>query len=165
MKSRRYLPTLALAIAALLGCDAAAPRSAQVDGPTKRATSAAVEPPFDDNVAAARLRAEAEQKPLLMFFAADWCSFCRQMGDDVFTKPEFRALAERFVCVRVEAAKHPELCTQYRVADYPTLVLAAPDGTPLERVAGLTDAMTVAVKLNAAMTAYVAVRPDAAIVR
>ena len=165
MKSWRYLPTLVLAVAALLGCDAAAPRSAQVDGPTKRATSAAVEPPFDDNVAAARLRAEAEQKPLLMFFAADWCSFCRQMGDDVFTKPEFRALAERFVCVRVEAAKHPELCTQYRVAVYPTLVLAAPDGTPLERVAGLTDAMTVAVKLNAAMTAYVAVRPDAAIVR
>lgn len=157
MNHRRLLSSLPLLAVALLGCGEATPH---VVVPS---TVPAVQPMATrgDGVAAALRQAEAEQKPVLLFFSAEWCSFCRQMRDDVFHRSEFTAAADRFVVVEVDGATHAELCAKYRVTAYPTLVLAAPDGTALDRIVGMSDAAAISVKMNAALTTFIALRPDA----
>jgi thioredoxin-related protein len=150
-------------LAALLGCGEAAPRAATKPQPATGVVKTSDSPSLQaDQVAEAQRRAEAEQKPLLLFFTAEWSSYCRQMRDDVFHRPEFADAAERFVVAEVDGAKHAELCAKYRVSAYPTLVLAAPDGTALDRIVGLSDAATIIVKMNAALTTFIALRPEAA---
>lgn len=158
---RPLLPSLVLS-AALLGCGEAAPRTANSGKPVAGATATAERAPTRiDDVAAARRQAELEQKPMLLFFSADWCSFCRQLREETFRRPEFSVAAERYVVVEVDGATHAELCAKYRVSAYPTLVLAAPDGTALDRIVGMSDAATIIVKMNAALTTFIALRPDA----
>lgn len=162
MIQRRLLSPSLLLLAALLGCGEAGSRTVGSAKPAAGASATADRTPTRiDDVAAARQQAEVEQKPLLLFFSADWCSFCRQLREETFRRPEFKAAAERYVVVEVDGASHAELCAKYRVSAYPTLVLAAPDGTALDRIVGMSDAATIVVKMNAALTTFIALRPDA----
>ena len=47
--------------------------------------------------------AERENKPLLLFFTAQWCHYCHQMAGEAFTNPQVVSLSEKFVCVLVDA--------------------------------------------------------------
>jgi thiol:disulfide interchange protein len=155
---RRFTSSLVVLLA-LAGCDVAPPHAVNVA--TQPGGDAHPTPSvYRTDVAAAIEEAARLEKPLLLYFTADWCTYCRQLRREVLECPEVRAAAERFVCVEVNAAAHPTLCDQYRVRAYPTLVLAAPGGTAIERMVGLTTPTALLAQLNAAAASVVAAREE-----
>ncbi len=137
---KQAFPCVCVLLAALLaGCEvgtqpAAAPnvpvsQAPQQAGsvPSEGAVRAAVpqvargDLQFVDGYALGLQRAQADHKPMLVFFTAEWCHFCHQMADEAFTSPQVVTLAQQFVCVLVDADREPEVCRQFRVQAFPTV--------------------------------------------
>jgi len=155
---RRWLSLLFTSLA-VVGCDARGPQITAV--PPAANEDAWIEgQPFRTDFAAALDEAVRDQKPLLIYFTADWCTYCRQLRRDVFDRSEFRNAAKNFVCVRVDADRRPELAAEYRVRAFPTMVLAGPGGTAIERIVGLTTPTALLTQMRAAATSVVAAVPD-----
>ncbi len=68
-------------------------------------------------------------RPVLVHFHAAWCGPCRRMEREVLRSGELaRELKNRFVGVKVDADRHPELLKQYGIRSLPADLLLSPDG-------------------------------------
>jgi protein disulfide-isomerase len=85
---------------------------------------------------AAKKKAKAENKPLLLLFTgSDWCPYCIQWEKEAFSKPEFQEYAKKnLVLVLVdfpEKKKLPKsqlraneaLQEKFKIEEYPTVVM------------------------------------------
>src|SRR5690606_7020079 len=94
---------------------------------------------------AALARAEAEQKPVMIDFWAEWCAACKELDRYTFTDPEVLAEAENFVTVKIDGTLEDEhilaLYDRYGVQGLPTVLFLRPDGKPVEdpRVTGFLE--------------------------
>jgi uncharacterized protein len=85
--------------------------------------------PWDD---AAFDRASREQKPILLAISAVWCHWCHVMDETSYSDPEvIRAINERFVPVRVDNDRRPDVNARYNMGGWPTTAFLAPDGTTI----------------------------------
>jgi thiol-disulfide isomerase/thioredoxin len=109
---------------------------------------------FETGLAAAR----QQGKPMLVFFTAEWCHYCHAMAVDALSQEAVVRIADRFVCVLVDADAEPEVCRQFRVRAYPTLQFLSPTGVPLNRMTGKQPGQQVVMEMQAALQA-VARRP------
>jgi len=90
-------------------------------------------------------------KPSLLFFTADWCTYCRQMEETAFTDSLIGKLSENFVCVLVDADLQPEVCQDFSVTGYPTIQFVSADGRALNRLVGRQSASGLATGMQAAL--------------
>lgn len=99
---------------------------------------------WHDNVDEALKIAQKENKTVLLnFTGSDWCIWCKRLNDEVFSKDEFAAYADKnLVLVKVDFPRQKEqtpetryynqqLAAQYRVEGYPTIILLRKDGSEL----------------------------------
>ncbi len=90
---------------------------------------------------AAKAKAAAEGKAVLVdFTGSDWCGWCIRLRKDVFDKPAFDEYArDKFVLMEVDVPNNPkfdqellkrnrELCSQYKVTGFPTIMVMTPAG-------------------------------------
>ena len=97
------------------------------------------------NFAEAKSQAASEGKDILMdFTGSDWCQWCVQLKEEVFTKAEFAEYAkENFVLLELDypqddSKMSPEIVTQNAELldrlnseqEFPTILLADPKGRP-----------------------------------
>ena len=94
--------------------------------------------------------AEKQDLPCLLFFTADWCTYCHQMEETAFRDPIIKNLAEEFVCIKVDADRYPSLCQQLEVTGFPTIQFLAADGRTLHRLVGRQSAESLATGMRAA---------------
>jgi thiol:disulfide interchange protein len=145
---------LAWAALTLAGCEVGVERPPQADtsaseAPLLREGTSTMTPVAPKNPRIARgslnfvegyrsgqAQAVSEGKPMLVFFTAQWCHYCHQMAQESFTHPQVVALAQRFVCVLVDADAEGDICQQFQVTGYPTIQFVSPRGTPLMRLVG-----------------------------
>jgi thioredoxin-like negative regulator of GroEL len=80
--------------------------------------------------------ASSQNKPMLLFFTAEWCHFCHQLASEAFNDAGVIGLADRFVCVTVDADREPEVCRYFRVQSYPTIQFVSASGQVLNRMVG-----------------------------
>jgi hypothetical protein len=60
--------------------------------------------------------------PVLLFIRAAWCRWCREMERKDFLDPRAsRILAERFVAIRVDKDRRPDIDARYSKGGWPTL--------------------------------------------
>jgi thioredoxin-like negative regulator of GroEL len=88
-------------------------------------------------------RKEAEKKglPVLIYVTSDSCYWCMRLQQETFSDPTVaRMMNERFVLLKVNAAKSPALAEALKVRSYPTIIMAGPDGKILSTVEGFRDA-------------------------
>jgi thiol:disulfide interchange protein len=109
---------------------------------------------------AALARAEAEGKPLLLFFTAPWCEYCRRLESEVLVDGQAQAAAAHFVCVRVDFARR-DLQEQYRVKVFPTIIPATSRGTASQRLTGAQTVQSFVAGVTTALTAVAEPRPAA----
>ncbi len=105
-----------------------------LEAPPSRAARGKLE--FVEGYGRGYAQAVSQHKPMLVFFTAPWCHFCHQMADEAFTHPQVVRLADRFVCILVDADREPEVCGQFEVTGYPTIQFISPRGVPLDRMMG-----------------------------
>lgn len=77
-----------------------------------------------------------KQLPCLLFFTADWCTYCQQMEQTTFEDQAVANLAENFVCVLIDADHEKDVCQRFRVSGYPTIEFVSPSRGSIHRVVG-----------------------------
>ena len=81
----------------------------------------------DDGLA----RAQAEGKPAIIDFTADWCVYCHEMDREVFSRPAVVEESRRFVMIRADVTVHTGtvdgLYAKYGVAAPPAFVFVRRD--------------------------------------
>ncbi len=96
---------------------------------------------FKGDVDAAFKSAAASNKPVLLYWGAQWCPPCKQLKSAVFNRPDFIEKSKLFVAVYLDgdlpdAQKWGDV---FRVTGYPTVVVFKPDRTEITRIAGNMD--------------------------
>ncbi len=158
------LPILAVSLAALLatGCGRKSPEPAAAEAPVAATTDAEAAgrkhlPPgidwFAGDVEAAFAAAKAANKPIFLYWGAEWCPPCAQIKSTIFNKREFQERSRLFVPVYLDgdtpsAQRHGE---QFGVVGYPTMILFRPDGTEITRLPGGVDVARYAKILDVAL--------------
>lgn len=97
--------------------------------------------------------ARDQHQPMLVFFTAEWCTYCHQMEAEAFTQEAVVELSKQFVCILVDADCEPNVCREYRVKGYPTIQFLSPRGVPLNRVTGKQPAQQLVIQMQAALLA------------
>ena len=89
-------------------------------------------------------RAAREAKPVLLSITAAWCRACHEMDRTTYADPEVAALVrERFVAVRVDTDRRPDINERYNLGGWPTTAFLTAAGdvitgatfVPLDRMA------------------------------
>jgi thiol:disulfide interchange protein len=75
-------------------------------------------------------------KPLMADVSTSWCSACKRLDEEVFSRPDVAAASEAFMCVRVDGDKRADLVKKFKVSGYPTIVFLDQHGKELGRVRG-----------------------------
>jgi uncharacterized protein len=74
-------------------------------------------------------KAEAEDKPVMLFLTAFWCRFCQRMDEGAFSDDENIALLNAyFIAIRAEDTQRPDVNTRYNLNGWPTIAFIAPEG-------------------------------------
>lgn len=167
-------PALALVLLALVatGCSRKQPEPEPAPAATAAETSASEPgkhlPPGIDwhpgDVEEAFAAAKAADKPIFLFWGAEWCPPCAQIKSTIFNKREFQERSRLFVSVYLDgdtpsAQRHGE---HFGIVGYPTMILFRPDGTEITRLPGGVDIARYATILDVALADA---RPVAEILR
>jgi thiol-disulfide isomerase/thioredoxin len=165
MKLKSFVFGTAVAALLLAGCDRRKDEPPPVPDPqsvpaTDAAQSTASEnhlPPgidwFAGDVDAAFAAARAANKPVFLYWGAEWCPPCAQIKTTIFSKREFQERSRLFVPVYLDgdtpsAQKYGE---RFGVVGYPTMILFKPDGTEITRLPGGVDVARYAKILDVAL--------------
>jgi hypothetical protein len=81
---------------------------------------------------AAFARAAAEKRPILLSLVTAWSDECALMDDSTYSRPEIASLIEeRFVAVRVDADRRPDINERYNLGGWPTTAFLTSGGDTL----------------------------------
>jgi uncharacterized protein YyaL (SSP411 family) len=98
--------------------------------------------------------AQAARKPVLLSLVTAWSDECAVMDRTTYLRPDVRSLIEaRFVPVRVDADRRPDISDRYALGAWPTTVFLTADGDTLSGAAYL-DAAQMMATLNEVADAY-----------
>ncbi len=84
--------------------------------------------------------AKATNKPVFLYFHADWCTYCTKLKKTTFKDEEvLRFLDESFVSISVDSDKNKMLATQWKVRGLQTLWFLKPDNSKISNIPGYVD--------------------------
>ncbi|MFH1454423.1 MAG: thioredoxin family protein [Armatimonadota bacterium] len=87
-------------------------------------------------------------KPMMVDFYTDWCSWCKKLDKNVYTDPKVQTLAQRFVCIKIDADKNELLKQKYNIKGYPTVLILSPDGALITTILGYREPAAFAAALK-----------------
>jgi uncharacterized protein YyaL (SSP411 family) len=77
-------------------------------------------------------RAAAEDRPILLSISAVWCHWCHVMDETTYSDPGIiETINRRFVPVRVDNDRRPDVNARYNMGGWPTTAFLTPDGRTL----------------------------------
>lgn len=93
------------------------------------------------DIDAAFALAAQQDRPVFLYWGADWCPPCNQIKATVFSKPEFVAKSRLFVPVYLDGdtERAQRLGEQFGVMGYPTMIVFDAAGQELTRIPGGLD--------------------------
>ncbi|HEV3339084.1 MAG TPA: thioredoxin family protein [Pirellulales bacterium] len=95
--------------------------------------------------------ARQQQKPMMIFFTAQWCTYCRQMANEAFLQKAVVSLSRQFVCVLVDADAEPAACREFEVRSFPTIQFVSARGARLNRLIGKQPPRELIAQMQAAL--------------
>ncbi|OGC94478.1 MAG: hypothetical protein A2W25_01470 [candidate division Zixibacteria bacterium RBG_16_53_22] len=91
---------------------------------------------FYNNLDSARAAAARAGKPMIIEFYADWSAYSDTLETITFADSIVISLSKDILFVRVDSEQDTTLARQFAIAGYPTVVVAKPDGTEIDRILG-----------------------------
>jgi thioredoxin-related protein len=80
-------------------------------------------------------------KPVIIHFTADWCSWCTKMKKETYADPAVsKLMREKFVTAMVNSDENPLLNWFYGVQSLPTIWILDSHGDGITRINGFKDA-------------------------
>jgi uncharacterized protein len=77
-------------------------------------------------------RAAAQDRPILLSISAIWCHWCHVMDETTYSDPGvIETINRRFVPVRVDNDRRPDINARYNMGGWPTTAFLTPDGRTL----------------------------------
>jgi thioredoxin 1 len=95
--------------------------------------------PWRTDYAAAMEEARSMNKPVLLYFTANWCGPCQTMKRTTWADANVELAMQRYVPVKIDIDRNRETAMQYNIESIPTIVTASPNGLPDERTSGGMD--------------------------
>ncbi|MEA2734721.1 MAG: hypothetical protein QOE14_1172 [Humisphaera sp.] len=86
--------------------------------------------PWRTDLAAALAEARTANKPVLLYFTAEWCGPCQYMRRNIWTEPPVARAMESYVPVRIDHDQRPDLIRAYQVEGMPWFGVLDRDGRP-----------------------------------
>jgi len=84
--------------------------------------------------------ARQEKRQVLMDWTADWCTVCKEMEKEAFTRADVREALGKYVLLRVDATeldgKEKDLAKKYEFLEPPTLIVADGEGKKVAKLEG-----------------------------
>lgn len=97
--------------------------------------------------------AREENRPLFLFWSAEWCPDCAQIKATIFSRREFIDRTRLFIPVYLDGDtdQAQRLGDEFGVYGYPTMIIFAPDGTQITRLPGAIDIVQYSLALDTAL--------------
>ncbi len=86
---------------------------------------------WGEDLDAALARAKADSSAVLLYFTAEWCSWCKRLRDEVLPAPDVQARLGRLALARVDIDHQRAVADRYKVEGIPYLVVLSPEGEVL----------------------------------
>ena len=85
------------------------------------------------------VEAATDDQVLFVYFQAEWCSVCRQMEQQTFSKPAVARALSAYVPVKIDVDEQPRTAEAYLVTGTPTYVLVDKQGHVRARSLGFLN--------------------------
>lgn len=105
---------------------------------------------WQHSYSAALKAAEAEGKPVLLSFHADWCGWCKVMDREVFENPRLQGRLDTFVCAKIDIEREPKTALAFEVSSVPRTILLNQHFQVISDTLGYVEAMAFEQILDAA---------------
>src|SRR5690606_7710065 len=157
MSVSRFVAPALIAALALAACKRRDPAPAPPDPQVAEAPASSAQPEgiewFAGGVDAAFARAREQNKPVFLYWGAEWCPPCHELKAHVFSRPDVRAKLQLFVPVYLDGdtAGAQKWGEALGVSGYPTVVILDADRAELARIAGGMDLSRYAEALDLAL--------------
>ena len=74
-------------------------------------------------------KAKKENKPIIMDIFGTWCHWCHKIDKDTYENEHVaKIINEKFIAIRVDTDKRPDINERYNQGGWPTTVFLTPDG-------------------------------------
>jgi len=92
---------------------------------------------WQSDLKSAHKQAQAEGKPILVVFGAEWCGFCKKLERQTLNTPEMsRYINENFIPVHLDLDKEKKIGSILEVEALPCTVVLSPDADLLGKING-----------------------------
>lgn len=99
--------------------------------------------------------AVAQNKPILLVFGAEWCTYCHKLERNVLNQPDTaKFINTNFVAVHLDADKETKVMELLEVQSLPCTVVLSPNADLLGKFNGYQDTSKYTQNLTQAQTAY-----------
>lgn len=151
----RAVVCVGLSSAFLLGCAPEAPPSEAAGVAADAPVEALGIDWFEGDVEAAFAAARAADKPLFLYWGAQWCPYCKQVNATIFTRRDVIDRTRQFVAVELDgdAPSAQRAGERFGVRGYPTMIVFRPDGTEITRIPNVLNLEAYAEVFDLAMNA------------
>lgn len=92
----------------------------------------------DDYLKAIKMSGETG-KPVLVFFTADWCTWCQKMKKDVLTEDSVKVAMKNYIYVVVNADKQRHIARKFKITGLPSYLITNCDQTELKLGSGFAN--------------------------
>ena len=98
----------------------------------------------------ALLKAQEENKPVIIDLYTDWCLYCKDLENKIFPAKDVALELEKFVAVRINGDESRDIVAKYSVRGYPTILLLDKNGNFIDKITGLPNNELLITKLQEA---------------
>jgi outer membrane lipoprotein-sorting protein len=88
------------------------------------------------NLEEAKKIAASTNKKIFVDFMAEWCGPCKLLDKEVFQTDKFKKLSSKFVFLKIDVDKQPDVSKAYNIEAMPTQMVLAADGSVLKKTVG-----------------------------